>query len=138
MAEATVSEQSQTYTVEDFKAASMNVSQAVAILRSVSVAADAVQDGAVTFEHDHVCRWGPAIAAATRRVALVRDVLVNRLNAPAADWYTSLTLLEALDATMWHGESCKGLPGWDTARLQDMCEAIASELDELKAGLALN
>ena len=136
MAEATVSEPSHTYTQDHAKTATKNVAQAIAIVRAVQVAADAVEDGSMKFEHGHVSRWEPAIAAATDRVALVRDVLLEEFKAPAIDWFTSLALLEAFDAALWHGKDMEDSSWMDAASVKDMCEAVVSELVKLKMGLA--
>lgn len=144
MAEATVSEPARTYTKDDAKAATTNVAQAVAILRAVKVAADAVACGSVEYKRGHVTRWGPAIGAATHRVELVRDCLIDRARAPTIDWFTSLALLEAFDAALWHGvdatmspvNTLEGSHWMDTANVKDMCDTIISELGTLKMELA--
>ena len=136
MAEATVSETALAYTKGDAEASLKNVAQAVAIIRAVQVAADAVKDGAMKYEFDHVTRWGPAIGAATHRLSLVKDVFTERTGAPSLNWFTSLTLLEAFDAAMWHAGVLSDVEGLDADNVKDMCEAIISELGNLKLELA--
>jgi hypothetical protein len=137
MAATTVPESACDYTNDDASAAITNVAQAVAILQAVKIAADAVEDGSAQYENPHVARWSPAIGVATRKVGLVRDTMIDTAGAPSVDWFTSLALLEALDAALWHTSS-----RYDTSQrmdvdsVKDLCDVIIIELAKLKQGLA--
>ena len=75
-----------------------NVTAARAILRAVALAGRAQFDGSVKYENNKPERWQPAVDAACDRLQAVRDVLMQTSSSPNVDWFTSLTLVEALGA----------------------------------------
>jgi hypothetical protein len=118
------------YTRHDATQGARDISQAIAIMRAVQVAVGAVDDGSMVYEFAHVSRWGPAVGAATKRVSRVRDGLFEKAGAPFFDWFTPLTLLEALDAALWHGPQCEGLQ-MDSSQVMSMAQAVIDELEEM-------
>lgn len=112
-------------------------SQAIAIMRAVQVAVDAVDDGAIAYEFAHVSRWGPAVGAATRRVRQVRDGILEEACTLPVDWWTPLALLEALDAALWHGSNAQGEGlQMDSSQVMSLAQAIIDELEKLAQELA--
>lgn len=109
------------------------VAEARSICRVVAMAIDAQMDGSVSFDDATVARWGPSIDAASHRLRTVGSILGETVGSPpTCDWWTSLNLLEALGAAMWH---CQG-PVRSMGLLEEselasfMCVVIES-LDEL-------
>ena len=79
------------------------------ILRTVSLALRAEEDGKVSHS-DKVgaARWSSATAAALVRLKGVRDLFNETSAAPALDWVTSLTLIDALDSALIEGYCSSG------------------------------
>lgn len=102
MADENVSQTARKFDANDARSMLRNTAQAMGIMRAVYLAATAQQDGSVAYDDNSVSRWGPAVDAACRRVHQVRDALMQTLDAPAADWWTSLAILEATGAALWH------------------------------------
>lgn len=83
-------------------AAVPHVNTARAIVRTVALAADALDDRSVSYEDQAGPeRWGAAVGKACEHMSLARDVLLNAPFAPGVDWVTPHALLEALDAALW-------------------------------------
>lgn len=108
--------------------------QARAVMRSVELAAAAQEDGAVSYSNDNGAkRWGPAIDFAVQRIATVRDLAMGKEAASAPTdiaWYTPLTMLEALCAALWRGESARD-GAMDVDELQTAAQAVIEALEEL-------
>lgn len=103
MADQTVAESADKYGYNDVQAALRKTAQAMAIMRVLSLAVAAQEDGSVIYDNNKFSRWGPVVDAACERVHAVRDALQNKANAPdAVDWWTSLAILEATGAALWH------------------------------------
>jgi len=96
MAEQTVAERADKYGYDDVREALRKTAQAMAMMRVLSLAVAAQEDGSVIYDDNKFSRWGPVVDAACERVHAVRDSLQNKANAPhAVDWWTSLAILEA-------------------------------------------
>jgi hypothetical protein len=81
-----------------------NTQAARVILRTVVLALEAVEDGSIQIKDgNNSSRWSAAISEASSRLEMVRDELMETRNPPPLDWVTPLTLVEALDAALWHG-----------------------------------
>lgn len=130
MSDQTVAESVDTYGYDDAREALRQTAQAMAIMQAVSLAVAAQEDGSVCYDNNKFSRWQPAVDAACARVRVVRDALLNKANIPdGVDWVTSLTILEAAGAALWH--TVGGLHG-DTAleseQLQSLAEAAMDSL----------
>lgn len=108
-----------------------NVTAARAILRAVAFAARAQFDGAVEYENNKPERWLPAVDAACVRLQAVRDVLMQTGSAPNVDWFTPLTLIEALGAALWCGSSCSQGEQLEVVELESVAETAIELLDSL-------
>lgn len=108
--------------------------QARSVMRSVELAAAAQEDGAVNYGDDNGAkRWGPAIDFAVQRIVVVRDIATGTAADGARSdvaWYTSLTLLQALGAALWRGESDQAR-ALDVDELQTAAQAVIEALEEL-------
>lgn len=137
MAEGTVTDRAAAYTCDDARIGVQHAMQAAAILRSVQLAVAGQEDGSVRFDSGGLSRWSPAVGAAAARVALVRDSLMEKAEAPEVDWCASLALLEAFDAALWHCAS-GGAHGvrMEADEVTHMAQATIEELDRLAQGLA--
>ena len=138
MADQTVAERADKYGYNDAREALRQTSQAMAIVRAVSLAVAAQEDGSVIYDDNKFSRWGPAIDAAIARVHAVRDALQNKASAPdVVDWWTSLAILEATGAALWY--TAGGLHG-DTAlesdQLQSIADAAMDSLGEMYEALS--
>lgn len=124
-------------TSDDLTRWARDISQTTAIMRAVQVAVDAVDDGSIAYECAHVSRWSPAVGAARRRVSRVGGALMEKVCTLPVDWWTSLTLLEALDAALWHGSDLQGRGlQMDSSQVMSMAQAVIDELEELAQELA--
>lgn len=124
MADQTVAESADKYGYNDVQEALRKTAQAMAIMRVLSLAVAAQEDGSVIYDNNKFSRWGPVVDAACERVHAVRDALQNKANAPdAVDWWTSLAILEATGAALWH----TGGPSHDDAALE--AEQVQSVAD---------
>lgn len=109
-----------------------NAQAARAVLRTVVLAIESQEDGSISFDDTSgASRWGSAIGSVCSRLQVVRDELVGTSGAPYLDWFTPLTLVEALDAALWHGYLCK-----DDERLSNLetisaAKVVIDSLDEL-------
>lgn len=137
MADSTVNQTVRHFGHDDAVAALEQVARATAILRVLSIAVDAQQDGAAVFDDNGVARWSPAVAAACACVRSVRDPLNETVDSPNnIDWWTPLTILEGMDAALWH----TGIDS-DAGKLSEdefkMAAQVAMEsLAKMRQGLA--
>ncbi|MDO9032882.1 MAG: hypothetical protein Q7V09_20840 [Hydrogenophaga sp.] len=148
-ADQTVAESVDKYGYNDAREAIRQTAQAMAIMQAVYLAVAAQGDGSVCYDDNKISRWWPAIDAAIARVHVVRDAMLNKASAPhAVDWWTSLTILEAAGAALWHtvGE-LHGDTALDSEQLQSiaevamdnlgvMYEELSSVADDLSGGAA--
>lgn len=139
MSDQTVAESVDTYGYDDAREALRQTAQAMAIMQAVSLAVAAQEDGSVCYDDNKFSRWWPAIDAAIARVRVVRDALLNKASIPdGVDWFTSLTILEATGAALWH--TVGGLHG-DTAleseQLQSLAEAAMDSLGVMYEELSM-
>lgn len=115
--------------------------QARAVMRSVELAAAAQEDGSVNyFDTNSATRWGPAIEFAVQQIERVRDTAIGPISEADAAlgrvaWYTPLTIMQALGAALWHGESDRGR-AMDVDELQTAAQAVIEALDALAAECA--
>lgn len=108
-----------------------NVKAARAILRVVAMAAGAQFDGSVKYEDNNPERWQPAVDAACVRLQAVRNVLLETSNTLHLDWYTSLTLVEAISAALWYGNSCSHGEKLEEVELESVAQVAIDLLDSL-------
>lgn len=137
-ADQTVAESIGKYGYDDAREALRQTAQAMAIMRAVSLAVAAQEDGSVRYDDNEVSRWNPAVDAACARVRTVRDALMNKASAPdGVDWFTSLTILEATGAALWHtvggGHEDTAL---DSEQLQSIAEAAMDSLGAMYEALS--
>lgn len=133
MAEQTVADHNEEYGYQHAREALKKIAQAVAIMRAVSLAVAAQTDGAVRFDQNDISRWGPAIDAACACVHVVREALQEKTNAPVVvDWWTPLTLLEAIGAALWHSSGgVARANALSTAELEAISDAAIGSLSEM-------
>lgn len=125
------------FTRDDEQSIQKNIHQARTILRTVALAAEAQDDGAVLYGDNGAGRWGPAIDQAIHKVTEVRDVLINQAGGLAADWYTPLAMLEALGAALWHSNVLRRRgTALDCDELETAAGAVIECLDELSEACA--
>jgi len=108
-----------------------NVTAARSILRAVALATRAQFDGSVEYEDNNIERWQPAVDAACIRLQVVRDVLMQTRSAPNVDWFTSLTLVEAIAAALWHGNACSQGEKLEEVELESVAQVAIESLDSL-------
>lgn len=108
-----------------------NIKFARAILRAVALAARAQFEGSVNYENNNTERWQPAVDAACVRLQAVRDALMETGPAPCVDWYTSLTLLEAMGAALWHGNGCSQADKLEEVELESLAQVVIESLDSM-------
>lgn len=108
-----------------------NIKASRAILRAVGLAAGAQFDGSVSYENNNTGRWQPAVDAACVRLEAVRDVLMQTGDAPSVDWYTSLTLLEAMGAALWYGNACLQSDNLEEVELETLAQVVIESLDSM-------
>lgn len=108
-----------------------NITASRAILRAVALAARAQFDGSVSYENNNTERWQPAVDAACVRLQAVRDVLMQTGTAPSVDWYTSLALLEAMGAALWHGNACLQSDKLEEVELERLAQVAIESLDSM-------
>ena len=101
------------------------------ILRTVALAVDAQIDGSIQYEDNHTERWQPSIDAAGAKLMVVRDVLLGNVQAPPADWWTPLNLLEAIGAALWHGNVCTRAEALDEIELGRVTQVGIELLDSM-------
>ena len=118
------------------------VGTARAILRAIILAVAAQDADAIAFDgNPGPERWSPAVGDVASRLRCVRDAVIEVADPPALDWYTPLTLVEALDAALWQGSGgpAGGLEGDDLSKVaQAAVEALDRLLEQcVTAGLSL-
>ena len=123
-------------TARDFDASDaasiiQHVTAARAVLRTVVLAVSAQNDGSIQFEHNTTDRWQPALAVACVKLVAVREVLTETRNAPPIDCFTSLTLVEAVDAALWHGSAGVHGDPLDDVELEIVARVAIESLDAL-------
>lgn len=109
-----------------------NAQAARAVLRTVALAIESQEDGSVSFDDTSgTSRWGSAIGSVCSRLQSVRDELTGTCGAPYLDWFTPLTLAEALDAALWYGHSCKDDERLSNFEAVSAAKVLIGSLDEL-------
>lgn len=119
------------FSAKDARLVIGNITAARVILRAVALAAGAQLDGSVSYENNNTERWQPAVDAACVRLQNVRDVLIHTGSAPNVDWYTSLTLLEAMGAALWHGNACLQGDKLEEVELESLAQVLIESLDSM-------
>lgn len=107
------------------------VQSARVMLRTVALAIEAQEDQSVSFEFAGVERWGPVIGQVCESLRDAKNVLMDTPKAPTWDWVTSLTLAEALDASMWYGNSLPAERKLDCGEVAIAVQLIIFSLDAL-------
>ena len=137
MADSNVAERTGAYCYDDARNALQRTAQATGLLRVVSIAMEAQEDGSVAFADNKFSRWGPAIGAACSHVRDVRDGLINNVSVPSGvNWWTPLAILEAIDAAMWHTDSLSGVEGLTFDEVKAVSDAAIHSLTELHRELS--
>lgn len=132
MAVETVAESVDKFGYNDARDALRRTSQAIAILRAVFLAVDAQEDGCVSYEDNSLSRWQPAIDAATARVQAVADAMTKKVAAPMdVNWWTSLSILEAVGAALWRAAGSSGSATLESEQLQSVAEAAMDSMEEM-------
>ena len=114
-----------------------NVAAARSILHAVALAAKAQLDGSIEYKNNYTGRWQPALDEVCSRLEAVRDVLIETRSAPSLDWFTPLTLAEAIAAALWHGLSMASAAGrlkgegLDEVELETIAQVVIESLDSL-------
>lgn len=111
-----------------------HVRAARAVLRTVALAVAAQIDGSVIYENNDTERWQPAIDEACAKLMAVRDVLLKTAGAPSSNWWTPLSLLEAIGAALWHGNACAPSEALDMDELVIVSEVAIELLDSMIEG----
>ena len=117
-----------------------NLSTARAIFRAVLLAVKAQIDESVNYKDNSVTRWNFAVEVACLRLEAVRDVLIQSAAAPSVDWFTSLTLAEAISAALWHGAALPQCEKISAPELESLAQVVIETCDSLvleclKAGM---
>ncbi|MBL8388083.1 MAG: hypothetical protein JNK17_07710 [Hydrogenophaga sp.] len=137
MADSNVAERASVYEYSDVRTALQRTAQAAGILRVVSIAMEAQEEGSVRFSDNKLTRWGPAIGAACSHVRDVRDGLVNKVSAPTGvDWWTPLAILEAIDSAMWHANDLPGAEGLTLDEFKAVADAAGHSLAAMHQDLS--
>lgn len=131
MADQTVADLGNRFDLTDASDARRLTYQALAILRAVRIAIDAQEDGAVSYSDNVVQRWLPAVDAARSRLGVVRDLLMEKPYAPPVDWYTSLNLIEAMSAALWHSDVGGCEVAFESEDMQACADAAIDSLDSM-------
>lgn len=125
------------FTSVDAKCVLEWVQQARAIVRTVTFAVTAQEDGSVSYEDGQSDRWWAVLDLVCAKVLAVRELLSNRSGAPALDWFTPLNLIEAVAAATWHSASLRTAGDrLDAAEIQLSLGVAAECLDQLGAECA--
>lgn len=136
MADQTVLDRPTHFTHEDACDALRNTSQAMAILRAVSLAVTAQGNGAARFDDDSVSRWQPSIDAACERVGVVRFLMNERVGSPVdVEWWTPITMLEALGAALWNRNQGGTADELSDEEMQGCLDAVQESLCRVRASL---
>ncbi|WP_374410656.1 hypothetical protein [Hydrogenophaga sp.] len=138
MADSNVAERAGVYGYSDARNALQRTAQATGLLRVVSIAMEAQEDGSVAFDDNKFSRWGPAIRVACSHVSEVRDGLIHKDFAPSGvDWWTPLATLEAIDAAMWFtGAGGSGVEELTFDEVKAVMDAAIHVLTELHRDLS--
>lgn len=133
MADQTVADGADVYGYADVRTALQQTSQGIAIMRAVSLAVAAQEDGSVRYEDNEFSRWEPAVGAVCARVHAVRDALQNKEKAPdTIDWWTPLTILEATGAALWHAAGIRSrVDAMSSDELQSIARAAIDALGKM-------
>ena len=123
-------------TARDFDASDaasiiQHATAARAILRTVALAVSAQNDGSIQYEHNTPDRWQPALAVVCGNLVAVREALTETRNAPPVDCFASLTLVEAVDAALWHGNAGVNGGPLDDKELLIVARVAIESLDAL-------
>lgn len=136
MAEQTVLDRPLHFTRDDAGDALRNTAQAMAIIRTVSLAVAAQGNGVELFEDDSVSRWQPAIDAACERVGVVRFLMNERVDSPVdVEWWTPITMLEALCAALWNRNQGGAAEELSDEEMQGCLDAVHDSLCRVRTSL---
>lgn len=93
------------FTAVDLATVQRNVSHARAIMRTVMFAADAIDDGSMRIVIGGAPEgWCNAVGLAADRLREVRGTLIETVGSPHIDWVTPLSMVEAIEAALWHSD----------------------------------
>lgn len=137
MADQTVPERPKHYGHDDALEDLRRTARAASIVRAVSLAVEAQQDGVVTYEGETMCRWWGSIDAAIWSIRKVRDVYMNTSDSPnSVDWCTPLNLLEAMGAALFQLDVGPNKNAMTATQVRDLCEAVLESLSALHDDLS--
>lgn len=137
MADQTVSDNVDQFGLSEAHKALRHTVQAMAILRSVWLAVEAQEDGAVKYEDNKLSRWWPAVDAACARMHEVRSLMINKGQTPdTVDWWTPLNLVEAMGAALWHADTGAHKGAFGAEELQGCADAAIYSLGLLQESLS--
>ena len=71
---------------------------------------------------------GPALGVVRGKLEAVREILMNTSGSMEIDWFSSLMLVEALDAALWHGNSPGPVERLDNIELVTAAQAAVDSL----------
>ncbi|MDD5332119.1 MAG: hypothetical protein PHS32_00110 [Rhodoferax sp.] len=109
-----------------------NVQAARAVLRTVVLTIESQEDGSTCFDDKlGTSRWHSAIVVVCSRLQVARDELMETGGSPPLDWFTPLTLAEALDAALWYGHSCRDDERLSNLETVSAAQVVIDSLDEL-------
>ena len=110
----------------------VNVATARALLRTLILALEAVEDGAILFKEDPgPARWSNVLSQVCKRLVTVRTALTESVSAPSVDWWTPLNLADALDAALWGAATGKRVWGLEGPEVISAAQAVIDSLDAL-------
>lgn len=120
------------FSADEAALVSLNVRAARSVLRTVILALEAIDDGSISFDDNAGTeRWNPALGEVCVRLRTVRHVFGESVSAPAVDWFTPLTLAEALDAALWRGAGGRQVDGLQSAEVMSAAQVVIDSLDAL-------
>lgn len=138
MAEQNVLERPADFTYDDAAEALRKTAEAMAIVRVVSLAVSAQEHGSVRYDENTACRWQPAIDAACDSVGIVRALVLGRVDAPVGiEWWTPITLIEALGAALWDRNSGGAVDAPSDEEVRACLDVIHDSLTRMHAALQL-
>lgn len=133
MAEHNVPDEASRFDLDTARDALREMGRARAILWAVGLAVAAQEDGSVEYDDNELSGWGPAVDAASAHLHAVRYAFCNTVDNPSTvDWWTSLNLVEAMGAALWHvgTGSHKGKVSGDQVRA--CADAAIESLDQMR------
>lgn len=108
-----------------------NVTTARAIFRAVLLTIGAQVDNSIAYEFNGMERWQDAVDVACEKLQAVREVLIKTGSTPMVDWFTSLTLTEAIMGALWRGNVAPESDGITAAEMESLARVVIEACDSL-------